>query len=249
MDEQNNAPPGGEPNLPPPVLPLPSRPWAADDVFVALFALLGLAGGVFLPLAFQNIPPITVSFLLATGLAALAYRFLGGIQGGPVVIGALKLGGALGALVGIAFLINTTMVSQVRLPPPPYQVWVVSGQVTDDAGNAIEPLGPNDIALSPPLLVPYPLGKFQLNIYSWPDVDGKMAFPVLSVNHDGFDPHSVDLNPGATSDVQITRTGQSIALKQVVLHRSAAQYQPTQQPLKQVTYAAETLAVSPEAKP
>lgn len=247
MDDSNNAAPPAAPG--PSTLSGPTRAWSADDMVVVAFALLGFGGGVLLPLKF-NIPPITTSFLLATGIAALAYRFLGGMQGASMAVGTLKLGGALAALVGIAMFINSTLVSQVRLPPPPYQVWVVSGQVTDDAGKPIEPFGPNDIGLSPPLLVPYPLGKFQLNVYSWPDVDGKMAFPVLSVNHDGFDPHAVDLNPSATNDVKITRTGQTIQIQQIVLHRTAAaQYQPAQQPLKPVSYEAETTAVTPEVKP
>ncbi|MCI0622194.1 MAG: hypothetical protein L0387_11110 [Acidobacteria bacterium] len=91
----------------------PSREWSLDDKFVAAFALLGFGSAVYLPLRF-NIPPIVISFLLATGLAALTYRWLGGIPGTSFVIGTLKLGGALAALVGIALLINTHLVNQVQ---------------------------------------------------------------------------------------------------------------------------------------
>jgi hypothetical protein len=90
------------------------RPWYVDELVVAAFAFLGVAGAVFLPLRF-NIPPIVISFLLATGLAAFAYKYLGGIPAGTsYVTGTLKLGGALAALVGIAFAINTVLVSQVQ---------------------------------------------------------------------------------------------------------------------------------------
>jgi len=80
---------------------------------VAAFAFLGVGGSVFLPLRF-HIPPIIISFLMATGLAALAYRFLGGIPGASIAIGALKLTGALAALVGIALVINRDLVNQVQ---------------------------------------------------------------------------------------------------------------------------------------
>jgi len=50
-----------------------------DEIVIVLFAFLGVGGAVFLPLYFR-IPPITTSFLLATGLAALTYRFLGAFR-------------------------------------------------------------------------------------------------------------------------------------------------------------------------
>lgn len=84
-----------------------------DDIVVLVFALLGFVGAIFLPTRF-NLPPIVISFLLATGLAALAYRYLGGIPGTSLAVGALKLGGALAALVGIALLINSYYVDQVQ---------------------------------------------------------------------------------------------------------------------------------------
>lgn len=102
----------GTPVTPPPN-PSAPRKWPLDDIVVVVFALFGFAGAVFLPLRY-NIPPIVTSFLLATGLAALAYRFLGGIPGSSIVIGALKLGGSLAALVGIAIVINGYLVTQVQ---------------------------------------------------------------------------------------------------------------------------------------
>ncbi|MGA3371169.1 MAG: hypothetical protein ABSC48_05350 [Terracidiphilus sp.] len=224
------------------------RAWSLDDIVVVVFAFFGFGCAVFLPLRFDNIPPITISFLLATGLAALTYRFLGGIEGASFAVGTLKLGGALAALVGIAMLINHTLVSQVRPPAPPYQVWVVSGQVTDESGQPIEPLDVTDIALQPPLLVPYPGGRFKLNIYSWPDVNGKMAFPVISVSHNGFSSHPVDLNPDAQNDVDVERAGQTITLKQIKLSRPPAEYNPPQQALQKVADASKTMPAPTEAQ-
>jgi hypothetical protein len=80
---------------------------------VAAFAFLGVGGAVFLPIRF-HVPPIVISFLMATGVAALAYRYLGGIPGASIAIGALKLSGALAALVGIALLINSYLPGQIQ---------------------------------------------------------------------------------------------------------------------------------------
>jgi hypothetical protein len=244
MATPTNAIPDGGLNPPPPNSPSPAAPppasrvWYIDEIVVAAFAFLGFGGAVFLPLRFNNIPPITISFLLATGLAALTYRYLGGIQGASFAVGTLKLGGTLAALVGIAMLINGKLVPQVQ-PPPRYQVWEVSGQVTDEAGKPIEPLNPKDVALQPPPLQPSLEGKFKLDFYSWPDLEGKMVFPVLAVSHDGYDPHPVDLSPNAPHDVEITRTGQHIEIKRIPLHVPANRYQPPQQALQQVPYSAE----------
>ena len=91
---------------------------------VAAFAFLGFAGAVFLPLRY-DVKPIVVSFLLATGIAALTYRYLGGIEGASFTVGLLKLTGTLGALVGIAMLINAELVNQNDV-----QVWYLRGRVT-----------------------------------------------------------------------------------------------------------------------
>lgn len=100
-----------------PGAPLPAgsgRPWYVDDLIVAAFAFLGVLGAVFLPV-FLSIPPLVISFLLATGLAALSYKYLGGISAGTTyAVGALKLTGALAALVGIAFAVNAVLASQMQ---------------------------------------------------------------------------------------------------------------------------------------
>jgi hypothetical protein len=112
MGDPMNPLPGGRPNQPVPTPATSGRSWSMDDIVVAAFAFLGIGCAVFLQLRFEYVPPIIVSFLLATGLAALTYRFLGGVEGASFAVGALKLGGALAALVGIAMLINRALVSQ-----------------------------------------------------------------------------------------------------------------------------------------
>jgi hypothetical protein len=215
------------------------RGWLADEIVVAAFAFFGIAGAVFLPLRF-TIPPVTTSFLLATGLAALTYRYLGGIQGASFKVGTLKLTGTLAALVGIAMLVNHTLVSEA----PRFQVWQISGQVTDESGNPLEPVAQKDVALAPPVFQPFPQGEFTLDINSQPGFNGNSVLPVLSVTHDGFDPQPVDLN-----DPKYKHAGQTIQLNKIVLHRLAAPYQPPSQPLQQVPYAAETASQPTEHQP
>jgi len=89
-----------------------TRKWTPDDSVALVFAFIGFVGGVLL-LLYYKAPPIVVSFFLATGVAALVYKFLGGIQGATLKVGALKLGGVLAAIIGIALLINRILVPQV----------------------------------------------------------------------------------------------------------------------------------------
>jgi hypothetical protein len=144
----------------PPSSPTAGRRWYVDEIVVAAFAFLGFGGAVLLPLrvGFQSLPPIEVSFLLATGLAALTYRYLGGIQGATYTVGALKLGGTLAALVGIAMLINQQLVRQVQH----LQVWQVQGKVVDLKKN---PIGLNnaDFTVFPGAGHAEPLGDFMRN--------------------------------------------------------------------------------------
>ncbi|HUB52543.1 MAG TPA: hypothetical protein VL986_10365 [Terracidiphilus sp.] len=216
------------------------RNWYVDEIIVALFALFGVGGAVFLPLRFA-IPPITTSFLLATGLAALTYRFLGGIQGASFTVGSLKLGGALAALVGIAMLINSTLVKQI---PKTHQVWQVSGQVVDDAGTPLPYFDPGDIGIQPSVVHAGIQGKYQITVTSWPDINGNQQFPTVSLSHASFSPEIVDLNPGAQNSVSVTREGQSIVIGKVQL-RKLATYAPTQ-PL---TPVAAGLQAPPTATP
>jgi hypothetical protein len=78
-----------------------SKTLRRDDYVIVFFALLGFVGSVVLYRT-TSAPPIIIAFYLATGVAALVYRFLGGLEGSTFVWGALRLGGTLAALVGIA---------------------------------------------------------------------------------------------------------------------------------------------------
>jgi hypothetical protein len=217
------------------------RHWYIDEVIVAAFAFLGVGGAVFLPLHY-SIPPITTSFLLATGLAALTYRFLGGIQGASFTVGSLKLGGALAALVGIAMLIDHALAAELAAEPQ-REVWQVSGQVLDDQGNPIQVFDPGDIAIQPSTVHTGLEGKFQVTVTSWPDINGTPQFPTLSIVHGSYKADSIDLNPSAKNDVSVTRKGKSIVVGAIKLQKLAG-YNPIQ-PLKPVPSDAGTQTPTP----
>jgi len=62
-----------------------------------------------------NAPPILIATLAGMSVAALVYRFLGGIAPDTsVTIGALKLGGTIAALIGVAWFIDDRLVAEGR---------------------------------------------------------------------------------------------------------------------------------------
>ena len=184
-----------------------ARRWYIDEIIVALFAFLGVGGGVLLPLRY-NVPPITTSFLLATGLAALTYRFLGGIQGASFTVGSLKLGGALAALVGIAMLINHGLVAE---QPTPHQAYHLKGLVVDDKGQPVPNLSISDFNLTPPTIYPDPAGNdFQMTFSTGTDFNGNPVFPKLQIKYGSLG-NTVDLG-------SIPRNGLEIPLGTVQLH-------------------------------
>ena len=78
-----------------------------------LFAAAGLFGGAYFHLR-TDAKPIVVAIFIATGIAALVYRFLGGITDTTFTIKSLKLGGTMAALLGSAFAINSALERQMR---------------------------------------------------------------------------------------------------------------------------------------
>ena len=196
------------------------RSWSIDDLVVLLFALFGLAGGVFFP-RLLHIPPITTSFLLASGLAALAYRFLGGIEGASFAVGSFKLGGSLAALVGIAMLINHALVPETQPPPAPpppplHQAYHVTGTVVDNQGNPVNGLQTANFLVSPQGANANPQGgSFSLVIANGIDFNGNPTFPFLTVNDGSQASNTYHLQP-APGD------GLEIPLGKIQLHPASA---------------------------
>jgi hypothetical protein len=183
-----------------------SRTWYIDEIVVAAFAFLGFGGAVFLPLkfGFNNVPPVVVSFLLATGLAALAYRYLGGIPSASFSIGALKLSGALAALVGIALLINSQL-----LPQTSVQVWYLRGKIMDHKKDGLSSLADSDFSVFPANAHAEQLGDFHVEYIRHP-MEQADDRTYLIVNHPGFGKVTIPLEVGQLKsvypDVQIHGT-------------------------------------------
>jgi hypothetical protein len=95
---------------------------SGEDNVVILFSLLGLIGSVLL--FFLKCPSVMISIFLSAGITALVYRFLGGIRGVKFGIGALKLSGTLGALVGIAWWVDGRLDEAKRFHLPSDDVLV-----------------------------------------------------------------------------------------------------------------------------
>jgi len=187
---------GAEPHSPssdsptPPPAHAASRRWSVDEIVVAAFAFLGILGAIFFPLlfSFQKVPPISASFLLATGIAALTYRWLGGIEGSALTIGALKLTGTLAALVGIAMLINGQLFRQTSHS----QIWYLSGKVTDQSQKPIDQLNDADFTVFPGAGHAFELGDF--NVAFIRDDQAPTTDRIyLHVNHKGFGPVTIPL--------------------------------------------------------
>jgi hypothetical protein len=84
---------------------------SADDKVVICFSLIGFLGSV--GLYFIGLPAIMIAVFLATGVASLVYRFLGGIQGASLQVGAIKITGTLAALIGISIPLNNYLADQL----------------------------------------------------------------------------------------------------------------------------------------
>jgi hypothetical protein len=94
---------------------MPNQLWF-DDLVILFFAVSGMFGGLAVHLR-TKAKPIVVAIFLATGIAALVFRFLGGIEDSTLTIKSLKLGGTMAALIGSALAINVRLEAQGKPVP------------------------------------------------------------------------------------------------------------------------------------
>jgi len=78
-----------------------------EDVVIIVVVGIGFVGSVII--YGLDLPPIMVAIFLATGVASLVYRFLGGIQSATFNIGPVKLAGTIAALISCAWFINVQL--------------------------------------------------------------------------------------------------------------------------------------------
>lgn len=122
--------------------------WSWDDVFVAGLAVVSIPTAVVLVCLLPNqIPPILPSVLLATGLAALTYRFLGGLEGASFQMHGFKAAGGLAALALITWGINFYL--QTQDPDTRKVIYTITGTAVDGSGNPVR-MDDADISPDPP---------------------------------------------------------------------------------------------------
>jgi len=103
----------------------PVVPPKVEAVVVTAFAFLGFAGAV--ALYYFRAAPILISIFLGAGVAALVYGFLGGVSQANLVLGSLKVGGALAALLGVAFFVDPRLQQETRPPVDGSYEWQWAG--------------------------------------------------------------------------------------------------------------------------
>jgi len=81
-----------------------------ENKVILIAIIVGFVGSIIIYLL--SLPAIMVSIFLATGIAALVYRFLGGATGASMVMGTLKLSGSIAVLLGSAYFINGELIKQ-----------------------------------------------------------------------------------------------------------------------------------------
>ena len=95
----------------------------------------------------NQIPPIVPSVLLATGLAALTYRFLGGLEGASFQMHGFKAAGGLAALALITWGINYYL--QAQDPDTRKVIYTITGTAVDENEQAVR-MDDGDVLADPP---------------------------------------------------------------------------------------------------
>jgi len=190
--------------------------------------------------------PVIPAYLLFKAIPSRADT-TGHLQGMEV-----KLGGAFAGYFALLLLIG---VDYQRLFPAPvlYQVWELSGKVTDETGKPIPALNAENIHLSPPSVQTYPDGTFNLTFVTIPGRTGKFAFPTLSVQAGDFFAPTISLDrpqAGAGGQpIQIERddVGQNINIPRIPLSQNAAYNPNAGAAPKPLTQEGAALSPAPQA--
>ncbi len=143
----------------------------------------------FATLCFVVLLPIIPALILFKALPTSRGSVDGKLQGLEI-----KLSGAFAGYFAVVLLVIAN--SKALLPPVPqgYQVWKVTGQVVDETGQPIDPLGTDSISIVDPK--PFdatPPGTFSVMYYSSPGANG---YPKLSISPPGYESVCISLDPG-----------------------------------------------------
>jgi hypothetical protein len=158
----------------PPASPVKSQyQWSWDDFFVAGLAVVCIPTAVVLVCMLPNqIPPIVPSVLLATGLAALIYRFLGGLEGANFQMGAFKAAGGLAALALITWGINHYL--QEQDPVTRKVIYTITGTAVDENNQAVR-MEDGDVLADPPPVTVQKNGTGSFTVEVSEDGNGNLA--------------------------------------------------------------------------
>jgi hypothetical protein len=146
----------------------------------------------------------------------------------------LKLGGAFAGYFALVVLILFQMPRlKDTLQDTRPEIWEVEGQLTDENGNAIQPLSPADIQLEPQNLNFKPNGEFRATFATTVRPDGiGFEFPKIYVSHKDYGTVTISLGPPETADVfqkQRDQAHHHISLNPVKLTKPPS-YSPSGQP-------------------
>jgi hypothetical protein len=171
--------------------------------FSACLILL-LATPVYVPILLCIILlPIVPSYLLFAALPAAKGSVDGTLAGLKI-----KLSGAFAGYFAVVALVFSTHNIWNPLPPPPvppplsYQVWELSGTVTDENGTPVDPLDIRDFALVPPTFQTTPGGNFTLTFATMPAPGGGIKYPTVVINHPTFQATPpIPMDPSASTEL------------------------------------------------
>ena len=83
------------------------------DTVLLIIILIGFLGSSFL--YFLSFPPIIISVFLGTGVSAVVYRYLGGLEDSSFKFGQIKLSGSLAALIACVWFFNIHLIEQTSI--------------------------------------------------------------------------------------------------------------------------------------
>jgi hypothetical protein len=90
-----------------------------EDIVLSIAVVLGMLIGLYLSYALvvqgAQYPPTLISTFIGMALAALIYRFMGGLGGTEFGAGMLKLGGAAAFIVGFIWFVGDRLKDEVQL--------------------------------------------------------------------------------------------------------------------------------------
>ena len=114
----------------------PGKVLTAEDIVIVSVIALGFLGSIVITMFALSVPSVIVAILLGAAVAALVYRFLGGISPQTSFkLGALKISGTMAALVGCAYFINIELEKQLMptmdsLFSPNFNEWFIVKKTT-----------------------------------------------------------------------------------------------------------------------